>query len=60
MKQFNIVAVNAFTIQDAFYTNDGVAIGIYWPANYMNHDCGANCIQIFDGRYLKIVANRAI
>jgi hypothetical protein len=60
LRQFNIVAVNAFTIQDVFYTTNGVAIGIYWPANYLNHDCSANCIQIFDGRYLKIIAEKNV
>lgn len=37
MKQFNIVSINAFTIQDLFYTNDGVAVGIYLGPNYINH-----------------------
>jgi hypothetical protein len=54
-KQLNIVAVNAFTIQDLFYTKDGVAIGIFHPANFINHDCSPNCTQIFDGRHLKII-----
>lgn len=57
IRQFNIVAVNAFTIQDLFYSNDGVAVGVFWPANYFNHACNANCTQVFDGRYLKILAN---
>jgi hypothetical protein len=56
LKQLNIVAVNAFTIQDLFYLKDGVAIGIFSPANYINHDCNPNCVQIFDGRYLKIIS----
>ena len=29
--QFNIVSVNAFTIQDLFYTNDGIAVGMFYP-----------------------------
>ena len=37
MKQFNIVSINAFTIQDLLYTNDGVAVGIYSGPNYINH-----------------------
>ncbi len=60
MKQLNIVSVNAFTIQDLFYTSDGVAVGIYWPANYLNPACNANCTQVFDGRYLKIVSNQVV
>ncbi len=60
MKQFNIVAVNAFTIQDLLYTTDGVAVGIFWPANYFNHACNANCTQVFDGRYLKIITNQNV
>lgn len=58
MRQLNIVAVNAFTIQDFLCETDGVAIGIYSPANYINHDCQPNCTQYFDGRYLNIVANK--
>jgi hypothetical protein len=60
IKQFNIVAVNAFTIQDLFYTTEGVAVGIFWPANYFNHACNANCTQVFDGRYLKILTNTKV
>lgn len=58
MRQLNIVAVNAFTIQDFLCETDGVAIGIYSLANYINHDCQPNCTQYFDGRYLNIVANK--
>lgn len=60
IKQFNIVAVNAFTIQDLFYSSDGIAVGVFEKANYINHACNANCVQVFDGRYLKIVANTQI
>jgi hypothetical protein len=60
IRQFNIVSANAFTIQDLFYTSDGVAVGVYWPANYLNHACNSNCTQVFDGRYLKIIANQKI
>lgn len=58
MRQLNIVAVNAFTIQDFLCETDGVAIGIYNPANLINHDCQPNCTQYYDGRYIIIVANR--
>ena len=58
MTQLNIVAVNAFTVQDFLCETDGVAIGIYPQANYINHDCKPNCTQYFDGRFLNIVANR--
>jgi hypothetical protein len=60
IKQFNIVSVNAFTVQDLFYTTDGIAVAIYWPANYLNHACNSNCTQVFDGRYLKIIGNKHI
>lgn len=60
MKQFNILSVNAFTIQDLFYTTDGIAIGIYWPASHLNHACNANCTQVFDGRLLKVITNNKI
>lgn len=60
VKQLNIVAVNAFTIQDFMCETDGVGIGVYYPTNYINHDCLPNCTQYFDGRYLNIVANRPI
>ena len=33
MRQLNIVSVNAFTVQDLFYTSDGVAVAVYCPAN---------------------------
>ena len=60
IKQFNIVAINAFTVQDLFYTTDGIAVGIYWPVNYLNHACNANSTQLFDGRFLKVITNRKI
>ena len=60
MRQLNIVSVNAFTVQDLFFTSDGVAVAVYWPANYLNHACNANCTQVFDGRYLKVIGNQPI
>ena len=60
MKQFNIVSINAFTIQDLLYTNDGVAVGIYSGPNYINHQCKPNCTQVFDGKTMKIIANTKI
>lgn len=60
MRQLNIVAVNAFTIQDFLCETDGVGIGIYLPANYLNHDCQPNCTQYYDGRFLTITTNNPI
>ncbi len=60
MRQFNIVSINAFTIQDLFYTNDGVAVGIYLGPNYINHECKPNSTQLFDGKNMKIIANTKI
>lgn len=56
----NRISINTFTLQDPLYNFDGIAIGIYYPANLLNHDCQANCTQIFDGRTLKILANKPI
>ena len=60
VRQLNVVAVNAFTVQDFLGETDGVGIGVYCPTNYINHDCQPNCTQYFDGRYLNIVANKSI
>jgi hypothetical protein len=60
MRQLNIVSVNAFTVQDLFYTSEGVAVAVYHPANYLNHACNANCTQVFDGRYLKVITNQVV
>lgn len=60
MRQLNIVAANAFTIQDFLSETDGVAIGFFTPASYFNHDCHPNSTQFFDGRYMSIVVNRDI
>ena len=56
----NRISINTFTIQDALYNYGGIAIGIYYPCNFINHDCQPNCSQIFDGKKLKILANREI
>jgi [histone H3]-lysine4/36 N-trimethyltransferase SMYD len=60
MRQLNVVAANAFTIQDFLCETDGVAIGFFSPASYINHDCHPNATQFFDGRFLTIIANRDI
>ena len=60
MGQLNRVAVNAFTVQDLLCETEGVGVGVYWPANYLNHDCQPNCTQFFDGRHLHVVANQSI
>ncbi len=52
----NKIAVNAFTIQDYLFNQDGIALGLYYPANFINHSCGPNAVQIFDGKKLSIVA----
>lgn len=57
IKQMCAVSLNAFTIQDLLCETDGLAIGIYCPANLLNHDCAPNCTQYFDGRYLNVVSN---
>lgn len=56
----NRISINTFTIQDPLYNYGGIAIGLFYPANFINHDCQPNCIQIFDGRNLKIMANKDI
>lgn len=60
IKQQCSVSLNCFTIQDYLCNYDCVGLGLYWPANFINHHCHPNCTQIFDGRVLKIVANRII
>ena len=60
MCQLNIVAVNAFTIQDFMCESDGVGVGVYNPSNYINHDCQPNCTQYFDGRYMNVLTNTVI
>lgn len=56
----NKISVNAFTIQDYLFNHDGIAIGLYHPANYFNHSCSPNAVQVFDGRTLKIIALESI
>jgi SET and MYND domain-containing protein len=55
-KLANIISVNAFTIQDYLFNYEGIAIGLYHPANYINHSCSPNAVQLFDGKTLKIIA----
>lgn len=52
----NRIAVNAFTVQDYLFSCDGVGIAIYHPANFINHSCHPNCVQVFDGTTLRIIA----
>lgn len=58
--QQSAVSLNCFTIQDYLCNYESVGIGIYYPANYINHHCKPNCTQIYDGSTLKIIANRII
>ena len=60
IKQISTVSINGFTIQDYLCSVDALGPGIYYPANFINHDCHPNCTQIYDGKTLKIVANRPI
>jgi hypothetical protein len=56
----NIVALNAFTIQDFLLTKEGLAVGLFHPINYFNHNCQPNCVQIFDGRFMNVISNKNI
>ena len=60
MKQISAVSLNGFTIQDYMCTIQAIGPGLYYPLNFINHDCHPNCTQIYGGRTLKIVANRLI
>jgi hypothetical protein len=52
----HVISINAFTVQDYLFNYDGIAIGLYYPANYINHSCDPNAVQIFDGAKLRILA----
>ena len=60
MRQISTISLNGFTIQDYMCSFDAIGPGLYYPANFINHDCHPNCTQIYDGRVLKIVANQPI
>ena len=60
IKQQSTISLNSFTIQDYLNNENGIGLGLYWPANFINHHCHSNCTQIYDGKYLKIIANRPI
>lgn len=55
-KLASIISVNAFTIQDYLFNYEGIAIGLYHPANFINHSCRPNAVQLFDGKTLRIIA----
>lgn len=60
IRQQSVVSLNSFTIQDYLCTYESIGIGLYSPANFINHHCHPNTTQLFDGRKLKLVANRPI
>ena len=60
IKQQCTISLNSFTIQDYLNNENGIGLGLYWPANFINHHYHSNCTQIYDGKYLKIIANRPI
>ena len=43
MKQVSIVSLNTFTVQDYLCTYESIGIGLYYPANFINHSCSPNC-----------------
>ena len=55
-----IIGINTFTVQDYLFNHAGIAIGLYSPANFANHSCNPNSVQIFNGKELNIVALRDI
>lgn len=55
-KLASIISVNAFTIQDYLFNYEGVAIGLYYPANFINHSCRPNAVQLFDNKTLRVLA----
>lgn len=50
IKLCGIISINTFTIQDYLFNHAGIAIGLYFPANYINHSCNPNSVQIFNGK----------
>ena len=55
-----IISINTFTIQDYLFNHSGIAIGLYSPANFINHSCNPNSVQVFNGKQLNIIALRNI
>lgn len=55
-----IISINTFTIQDYLFNHAGIAIGMYSPANFINHSCNPNSVQVFNGKELNIIALRDI
>ena len=53
-----IISINTFTIQDYLFNYSGIAIGVYSPANFINHSCNPNAVQVFNGKELNVIALR--
>jgi hypothetical protein len=60
IKLLGIISINTFTIQDYLFNHSGIAIALYSPANFINHSCNPNCVQVFNGKQLNIIALRNI
>lgn len=53
------IQINSFTIQQPVSGTE-IGIGLFHPANFINHSCEPNAIQIFVGCNLRIVSIREI
>ena len=53
------IQINSFTIQQPVSGSE-IGIGLFHPANFINHCCEPNAIQIFVGCNLRIVSIREI
>lgn len=53
------IQINSFTIQQQ-KTGTEIGIGLFHPANFINHCCEPNAIQVFTGCNLRIVSIREI
>jgi len=53
------IKCNSFTITNEDFSEQ-IGFGLYLNGSLFNHDCDPNCVQIFDGPKLKVVALRDI
>lgn len=52
------ISINAFTIYS--YFDEPVGLGLFYPNNFMNHNCEPNCVVFYVGKNQRVFTKREV